>query len=594
MRIPRRRGAHQAPIPPPADAAVARTPAAAAQSEARGAAPGDTQQRIIMAATVIMLGQLVSSVLGMVRIEVLNIAFYGAASGAFVIALRPIQQLNDLLIAGAVSGALIPTLVDVAAPARRADLRRVFSTLANLVVLVMAIAVIVVFFTAPYFIPLETQKFGPATQQLTVALVRIAAFSLFGLGLYAVTSAVLYALKVVAYPAFATGVYHVGVIVCGVGALLLAAERLGVPLGALLHPGAASPAVAQARVLGARGLALGAALGAAGEVLLLLPALRRVRVLWRPVLDLRHPAVRQALRLYAPVAAGLVVSVAQQNLEVFLIGRTPGGAPANATALQSGTTLVQFPVGLVAAALSFAVLPPLAAAAAREDLAAFKRVLALGLRLGLLLMVPAAVGLIVLRQPIVTLLFEHGACGHGCTVRNALALQNFAYQLPFLALDQLLIAAFYARKNTLTPVLVGVASIGFWLAVAVPLSGTVGMPAIAFANTALNSGHAIILFVLLTLAIGSLGVRALLPGVARIALASAAMGLLCAALLWLLPHLSARVFGLSSIHGQALTLLVAGGLGALGYFWLARRLGVAEVALLAALLRHKRGGAAVG
>ena len=449
-----------------------------------------TQRRILTAAAIIMVGQFLSSALGMVRIEVVNILFYGLASGAFVVALRPIQQLSDLLVAGSVSGALIPTFVDQSAPERREELRHIYSTVANLALIVMAAAALVLFVAAPFFIPIETQNFGAQGQALTVELVRIAAFSLFGLGLYAVTSALLYALREVVYPAFATGIYHVGVVVCGVVALLLAAAHLGLPLGVVLRPDASSVAASQAHALGARGLALGAALGASAEVALLVPGLRKVRVAWRPVLDLGHPRVRQILRLYAPVAAGLVLSVGQQNLEVLLIGRTPGGAPANATALQSATTLVQFPVGLVAAALSFAVLPALAAAATRGDTADFKRTLALGFRLGLLLMVPAMVGLIVLRVPIVTLLFQHGACGHACTVRNALALQNYAYQLPFLALDQLLIAAFYARKNTLTPVLVGVVAIAFWLLVALPFAGRIGMPAIAFANTALNSAHA--------------------------------------------------------------------------------------------------------
>src|SRR5262249_59785273 len=162
-----------------------------------------------------------------------------------------------------------------------------------------------------------------------------------------------------------------------------------------------------------------------------------------------------------------------------------------ATALQSGTTLVQFPVGLVAAALSFAVLPPLTTAATRRDPAEFKRTLRLGIRLGLLLMVPAMVGLLALGRPLVAVLFQHGACRSGCTSRNALALQNYAYALPFIALDQLLIAAFYARKNTLIPTVVGVVSILFYLVIAVPFYTTIGMPALAFPDTAKSTGHAL-------------------------------------------------------------------------------------------------------
>src|SRR5690349_6699516 len=94
--------------------------------------------RIVAAAAIIMVGQLLSSVLGLVRIEALNVLFYGAASGAFIIALRPIQQVSDLVVAGSVSGVLIPTFVDYDDPAHRERLRRAYSTILNLVVILLS------------------------------------------------------------------------------------------------------------------------------------------------------------------------------------------------------------------------------------------------------------------------------------------------------------------------------------------------------------------------------------------------------------------------------------------------------------------------
>ncbi|HLY29720.1 MAG TPA: lipid II flippase MurJ, partial [Ktedonobacterales bacterium] len=409
-----------------------------------------SRRRIVSSALVIMIGQLLSSVLGMIRIETLNILFWGTASGAFVFALRPMQQLSDLLVGSSVSGALIPTFVDHSDAARREELRRIASTVANLVLILMTLAVGALFFLSPTLASIYAPN-DPAGARLTAMLIRIAALALFGLGLYAVASALLYALKVVVFPAFATAVQHIGVILGGIAALLIVATQLRLPWSDVLARNA-NPLITRLHLEGAYGLAVGLALGALAQFLILLPPLLRLRFVWRPVLDLRHPAVRQIMRLYAPIAAGLLISLGQQNAELFLIGRMPGGALQNVTALQSATTLVQFPVGLVTAALSFAVLPPLTAAATRGDTPDFKRTLTLGMRLGLLLMVPAMVGLIALDTPIVALLFQHGTCQAGCTARNALALQNYAYQLPFLALQQLLIAAFYARKDTVTPV----------------------------------------------------------------------------------------------------------------------------------------------
>ena len=257
--------------------------------------------------------------------------------------------------------------------------------------------------------------------------------------------------------------------------------------------------------------------------------------------------------------------------------------------MQSATTLIQFPTGLVVAALSFAVLPPLAAAAKNSDMAGFKRTLALGFRLGLLLMTPAMVGLIALGTPIAALLFQHGACHTSCTDLNTLALTNYAYQLPFLAIDQMLIAAFYARKNTITPVVVGVVSIGVWALVAVPFTPIVGMPALAFANAALNSSHAIILFVMLTIAIGSLGMRELWGGVWRIALASALMGGVIVGRCGCCPG-CAPVFTLDSLRGQVATVLAVGVPAAALYFLVGTLLGMNEVRMLGGIVRARLGG----
>jgi putative peptidoglycan lipid II flippase len=562
-----------------------------AEPQARGGASHDTSgqsRRIVSAAALIMLGQLLSSVLGMARIETINILFYGAASGAFIFALRPIQQLSDLLVGGSVSGALIPTFVDYSTPEKRHELRRIYSTVLTLVTLLMAAAVVALFFLAPWLPTLYIPHASVADQQLTSSFIRITAFGLFGLGLYAVGSALLYALKDVVYPAFATFIQHVGVIAIGVITLFLAAARLGLPVGIIFshQSGGALDALQSA---GAVGLAVGFVIGAAGEAALIFPGLRRSHTTWRPAFNITHPAVRQIGRLYVPIAAGLLLSLGQQQVELILNGLT-NDPSRNITALQSATTLVQFPTGLVAAALSFAVLPPLTAAANAGDTAGFKRTLALGFRLGLLLMTPAMVGLIALRTPVVALLFQHGACHTGCTYMNALALQNYAYQLPFLALDQLLIAAFYARKNTIVPVVVGVVAIGLWALVAVPFTPTIGMPALAFANTTLNSGHAVILFVLLTITIGNLGLRELWAGLWRIALASAAMGAVIWGLLALLPLWAPTIFTLDSLRGQALTVVAAGLPATLIYFALVSLLGVQEIRMLGGIIRARLGG----
>src|SRR5260221_6870766 len=219
---------------------------------ARDASAADEQaaavgrRRLIATAGVIAAGQLLSSVLGFVRIAVLNVLFYPVVSGTFLFALRPIQQINDLLVGGSVSGALIPTFVDYGEPASREELRRIYSTVANLVLICMCVAVPLLILAAPAIISLEIVR-GGDSPQLTIQLVRLASFSLIGLGLFAATSALLYALKQVVFPAFATGIYHVAIITCGVLALLLAAYQFHLPLASTFSRDSASSAVPHAR-----------------------------------------------------------------------------------------------------------------------------------------------------------------------------------------------------------------------------------------------------------------------------------------------------------------------------------------------------------
>jgi putative peptidoglycan lipid II flippase len=562
---------------------------AAPEAEETQSASG---RQVVRSAVVITIGTLLGSILGFVRLIMINLLFYGGASGAFTTALRPVQQISDLVVGGSVSGALIPTFVDYGQEERRAELRKVYNTVATLVTILMVLACVGVIIAAPYFVPLETQRFSPADQQLTVRLVQIASVSLLGLGLYAVGSALLYALKQVVFPAFATSLYHLAIIICGSVVLLWALYQAGLPFDAALQPGADNPLIEMARAQGAHGLAVGAVVGTAAEFLLLLIPLRHILRVWRPALHLRHPGVRQIMRLYGPLLVGLIVELIVQNIEVTLVGMTPGGAAQNATSLANAIPLIQFPLGLVTSALSFSILPILVVAANNNDTVAFKRTLSLGFRLGLLLLIPATLGLFLLANPIMALLFQHGACNSDCTYRNVLAIQNLSLQLPFVGIGLLLISAFYARKNTLLPNLLGLASAVIYILVAVPLAPTIGLPAIAFANSLRIIAQCTFLYIALTFSIGALNVREQIQNLWRLALAAAGMAAVIWALLQYLPTLDIAYLSVETMTGRLLTLVVVGLGGACAYFLLAALLRVGEVKMVGSIVisRVKRRG----
>ena len=514
------------------------------EDTAGAAAPGE-RRHIVKSATLVMLGNLGSSLMGMIRQQV--VASLGSSIGApFTSAISPAQTFNDFLINGSINGALIPTFNDYAAAEKRDELRRLVFTMVNLVFIIMLVAAIGFLFISAWFVPnVQVRGYTAQEKLLTIQYARIIFFSLLALGPFAVLQAALFARKEFGWPAVATAAYHIGII-----------------LGAIVG------SIAGEHYLGYLGIAFGVIIGAMGEIALLIPGMRNQQLRYMFVLDLKHPALRRILKLYAPVAFSFLVSAFFIFLDQSLASQTPclslsslhpvshSCGADNYLAMRLATTLIQFPGGLVATALSVAVLPTLAEHARSGDNERFKATLLLGFRLGLLLMIPAAAGLIVLQLPIVTLLFQHHNYNPYNSALTAIALQNYAYQLPFVAIDQLLLSAFYARKNTITPVVVGIICFAGYLAVALPFWQTIGMPALAFANTVQNSLHPIIMLVLLRLAIGPMRVREVIPPALKILVATAAMVVVAWGLQVLLGHTA--LFSLNHLLGQFLTVVVVG------------------------------------
>ncbi|HWS82945.1 MAG TPA: lipid II flippase MurJ [Ktedonobacteraceae bacterium] len=528
---------------------------------------------IIKSATLVMLGNLGSSVMGMLRQSF--VASTGASlSGPFFGALSPAQKFNDFLINGSVGGALVPTFNDYAAPEKRDELRCLIFTLVNLVILIMAVASLVFLVIAPWVVSNVLEPgFTPSQKLLTIQFARIIFFSLMALGPFAVLQGALYARKEFGWAAFAITAYHVGIIVGAIVTSLLGEYFLGT-----------------------YGLAFGVILGAMGQIGLLLPGLRKQRLGYMFVLDLNHPAIRRILKLYIPIAFSYIVSNAVAILDQSLASSTPCASfmsamkscgASNYSAMTFATTLIQFPIGLVAAALGFAILPTLTSHAREGHMDRFKDTLALGFRLGLLLMVPAAAGLIVLRMPIVAAIFQRHNFSANDTMLTATALQNYAYQLPFVAIDQLLISAFYARKNTIIPVAVLLVGVLGYLAVALPFWHTIGMPALAFANAVQNSVHAVVLLVVLRIAIGPLKLSQMIPAVLKIVLATAVMVAIAWGLQTGLGYIG--FFAHGGFVSRVITVIGVGGLAAGAYFGLVMVLKVEEVTLLKGVMLAKLG-----
>ncbi len=506
---------------------------------------GGLARRVALAALLIAVGNIASRVLGVLRESVIAGTFgRGAEVAAFTAASAIPTIVYDLLINGAISAALVPVFSEYAEGDEQ-TFWRVASTVINLALIVVVLATALLIWQAPLAVTVLAGGFEPAIQETATAMVRWLLPSVVFMGLSGLITALLYARQRFLLPSFTTSAFNGGIIL---GALLLTPT------------------------LGPFSLVVGVLVGAVLQVLLQLPGLRDMT--YRPVLDLRHPGVRRIMRLYAPVALGIGFSVVGIVLDRNLASRLEETAIPT---MRYATTLIQFPLGLVAAAVSFAVLPTLSRQASAGEEEAFRSTLAMGIKVVLLLILPAAAGLAALSTPIVATVLERRLFTPQDTQATAQALLLYLPGLPAAAVDQMLLFAFYAHKRTLAPNLVQGAAVGVYALTALGLLGLdQGVGALILGNSAQWVAHMLILLVLARRLVRLGGLRlgeALLKcGAASLVLAGAAWGI--ARLLQ--PH-----------AGPLLLLVVAGGAASGLYFGLCLLLRVEALDFFVGALRRR-------
>jgi putative peptidoglycan lipid II flippase len=251
----------------------------------------------------------------------------------------------------------------------------------------------------------------------------------------------------------------------------------------------------------------------------------------------------------------------------------------NLTSMDYATRVIQFPLGIVGLAVSFAILPTLSRfnRGADGSLAEYREALAFGIKLVLLLMLPILAAVAVLAQPLIALTFERNAFQPADTVRTAAIFLFYSPQLPLTAIDYLLINAFYARQNARTPVLVGVVCVFIYLAVALSSIGVLGARGLALADAVKNSSHALILLWLLRRSLPGLRLGSeLWPFLVRVIPAAVIVG---AVLLAAWPYLS--------VLGGLIGLATAGVLATVTYVIVLLALRVSEVHAIGRLILRR-------
>ncbi|WP_227767546.1 murein biosynthesis integral membrane protein MurJ [Zhaonella formicivorans] len=516
-------------------------------------------KKVAKAAGFIMLAMIVSRVLGYIR-DIIIYAHYGQnrITDAYNAAFSIPDFLYMLLVGGALSSAFIPVFSSYIATGQEEDAWEVASVTFNVIMLLMALGILIGVTFSPQLIRLLVPGFDAQTMELTVFLTRIMFIQVIFMAFSGISMGILNSHKHFVAPAIGSVLYNLGIIVVG----YLFSPRLGIAAFSI-------------------GVVVGAFLNFAAQV----PMLLKIGLRYRWTLNLRHPGVKQLAGLILPVLIGL--SITQFNL--FVNQNLASGLPNGiVSALRSGQRLMQLPIGVFAIAIAVAVFPTLTEHAAKKELHSFKRSMSLGVRTVIFITLPASAGLIALAVPLIRLIFEQGKFTPEATQATAVAL--FFYSIGIFAYSAIhvLSRAFYALKDTTTPVTMGSLAMLLNLVLNLLLIKPMAHGGLAFAYSIAGIFNMLILLWILRKKIGSIDGRNMLLSFLKSLAASVVMGVT----VYLFSQWLEEFLDVNSKINQGIEVMLGVGLGAAIYIGIAWLFRMEEARMVAELLarRFKRAG----
>jgi putative peptidoglycan lipid II flippase len=429
---------------------------------------------------------------------------------AFNAANRVSETLFRLIAGGALGSAFIPTFTQILVGEDRERAWKLASAVGNLVLGILSILGILAAIFAPQIVRvfLAPGFDDPAQEQLTVGLMRIMLPSAVIFGISGLIMGILNSYQVFLIPALTPAMYRLGMIF---GIVVLA-------------PG-----------MGIQGLAWGVLIGALAHLVLQIPSLIQQKAAYFPTLGLKLPEVREVARLMGPRLLGVAVVELNFWVNTRLASFMPEGS---VTGVTMAFVLMLMPQAAIAQSIATAAMPTLSAQYARNQLVEVRDSLAGILRGVLLLSIPASLGLILLRVPLVQLLLQRGEFTERSTELVAWALLWYAAGLIGHSVLEVLARAFYALHDTRTPVMVGIAAmslnVGFSFGFAALFRRIGWMPhgGLALANSLATALEAAGLLILMHRRLNGIQGRRVLQGLASAFLGSLGMSL--ALYLWLL------------------------------------------------------------
>jgi len=515
------------------------------------------KKNIARAAGVLGFATILSRIMGMVRDMVVSRLFgAGLYTDAFFAAFQIPNMLRRFFAEGALTSAFVPTFSEWYTQKGEEEARELANTCFTLLTIVMAAVTLLGILFSPQIVHLMFPGFRgePSKLELTVFLNRLMFPYIFFVSLVALCMGILNTVRHFFTPAISTVFLNLSMIFCAV----FLHSRFQVPITAL---------------------AVGVLLGGLLQLLLQLPTLYRkgFPIRWR--LDFSHPAVRKIALLMGPSVFGVGVYYLNVTVGNILASLLPQGSVSY---LYYAQRLFEFPQGIFTVSVAQAVLPSMSRQAAAGELSELKESLAFGLRLTLFITIPATVGLMVCAKPIFSLLFMGGQFDYAKAANCGVALFYYALGLSLVAMVRILAPAFYALKDTRTPVITAFIAFILNILFSFMLMGPLLHGGLALASSLSALGNMAILLYLFRQKVGPFGGRGIFTAGLKSVLASVPMALF---VFWVMRMTDWTLAGHKVAKGATLLGGVGAGVGV--YFLCAHLVHCEEAREAVKLFRRK-------
>src|SRR4030066_2223231 len=461
----------------------------------------DEKRHIVRAAGIMSIATFISRILGYVK-DMILARFFGATGIAdtFFVSFRIPNLLRELFAEGAMSSAFIPVLTEYQTKHGMREAERLVRITFTFILIFVGLICLLGIIFAPTIVTAIAPGFRtmPEKFSLTVMLTRIMFPFLLFISPSPLAMGALNTKRIFFPSALAPALMNIVIIVI----VLIFAARIKQPILAV---------------------AIGVACGGLLQFIFQIPFLLKNGHQLLPEYNFAHPGLKKMTILILPATMGMAVAQINIFISTILASYLPEGS---ITYLYYSMRLIQFPIGIFGVAMGMAVLPTLSEHAVKGEFSKLSDDFSFSMRLLFFITIPAMVGLIFLREPIVNILFQRGKFDYTATLGTAQALLFYSVGIWAIVGVRVMTASFYSMQDTKTPVKIAAFALAMNVILSVILMNPLKHSGLALANSLASSLNFALLFFFLRRKLHRVDTSKILHSFAKTVLASSVMGIL--------------------------------------------------------------------